>query len=148
MSDKFLKTRCSLAAGIGAALLLVGAAPAFAAAKGSGGKPGDGGSSSLTVVNETAPGTAPAYGETVTFDVSTSATSRPYVGLSCSQNGVEVYSTSAGFFAGYPWPWQRNMPLSSGSWTSGAASCVATLYFYAGNGKFTDLATLSFPVSA
>jgi hypothetical protein len=98
-------------------------------------------------VNETAPGASPVYGQTVTFRVSTSATSQPFVGLSCSQNGVQVYSTSAGFFAGYPWPWQQNMTLASGSWSGGAASCVATLYYHAG-GKFTDLATLSFPVSA
>jgi hypothetical protein len=150
MTNKFLKTRCALAAGIGTAVLLVGAAPAFATAKGSGGtgKPGAGASPSLTLVNETVPGTTPAYGQTVTFDVSTAATGRPYVSLSCSQNGVQVYSTSAGFFGGYPWPWQQNMTLSSGSWTGGAASCVATLYYYAGNGKFTNLARLSFPVSA
>jgi hypothetical protein len=84
----------------------------------------------------------------VTFRVSTSATSEPFVGLSCSQNGTQVYSTSAGFFASYPWPWQQNMPLSSGSWTGGAASCVATLFSYAGGGKMTKLATMSFPVSA
>ena len=149
MGYRVLRNRLAVAAGVSAAVLTVAAVPGVAAGKGStGGRTSGVGSSSLTLVNETAPGTAPAYGQTVTFRVSTTATSEPYVGLSCSQNGAQVYSASAGFFARYPWPWQQNMPLSSGSWTSGAASCVATLYYYAGNGKFTNLARLSFPVRA
>ena len=149
MGYKVLKGRLAVAAGVGAAVLTVLAVPAMAAAKGSsGGRTSGGGSPSLTLVNETAPGTAPTYGQTVTFHVSTTATSEPYVGLSCSQNGTQVYSTSAGFFASYSWPWQQNMPLSSGSWTGGAASCVATLFSYGGGGKMTKLATMSFAVSA
>ena len=149
MGYRVLRSRLVVAAGVGAAVLTVVAVPAVAAGKGStGGRISGGGTSSLTLVNETAPGTAPAYGQTVTFRVSTSATSEPFVGLSCSQNGTQVYSTSAGFFASYPWPWQQNMPLSSGSWTGGAASCVATLFAYAGSGKMTKLATTSFAVSA
>jgi hypothetical protein len=130
-------------------LVVFGASsPTFAATKNGGGTKGGGSTSTLSVVNETAPGTTPAFGQTVTFQVSTTATTKPYVGLKCTQNSVEVYSTSAGFFVGYPWPWQQNMTLSSGAWTGGAASCVATLYYYLGNGKFSTLATLDFAVRA
>ena len=45
---------------------------------------------------------SPNWGDTVTFDVSTTATTEPYVDLVCSQNGVVVYGATAGFFASYP----------------------------------------------
>ena len=136
-----------MAAGI--SVLTLAATPAFAAhVPGGGGGKASGGSSSLSLVNETAPNTAPAYGQTVTFNISTTATSEPNVSLACSQNGTQVYAASAGFYSSYPWPWAQNMTLSSGSWSGGAASCVATLYYYGGGGKAVDLASLSFGVSA
>ncbi len=131
-----------------AATTLLVLAPAVAAnAAPKGGSSGSTGSS-LTLVNETAPGTAPAYGQTITFDITQNKTSQPYVSVTCSQNGSVVYSQSAGFFATYPWPWQTNYTLSSGSWTGGAASCVARLYYSTGGGKTSTLATLDFAVSA
>jgi hypothetical protein len=87
---------------------------------------------------------APNLGDTVTFDVSTTATTQPYVDLTCSQNGVIVYGATAGWFESYPWPWTREMPLGSQMWTVGDAACTATLYMFYGGGKKQTLATLRF----
>jgi hypothetical protein len=110
--------------------------------KGGGGHTGGSGSSSLSLVmvNDLNGNGLPNYGDTITFSVSTTATTQPYVEVTCSQNGTVVYSAWAGFYAGYLWPGQQLMPLTSPSWTGGAASCVATLN--------TNLATLSFNVGA
>ncbi len=113
---------------------------------GGGGKHGGGGSSggssslAVVMVNDLNGNGAPNYGDTITFNVSTTATTQPYVEVTCSQNGAVVYSAWAGFYDGYLWPGQRLMPLSSPSWTGGAASCVATLN--------TSLARLAFSVGA
>ena len=131
------------------ALLVVPAALA-----GKGGKPGgpggggNGGSTpsssfALRMVTDVNGNGSPNWGDTVTFDVSTTATTEPYVDLVCSQNGVVVYGATAGFFASYPWPWTRDMPLGSQMWTGGEAACTATLYMFYGGGKQT-LATLRF----
>lgn len=117
------------------------------AAKASGGRHTSG-SGTITLQNETAPGTAPSYGQTVTFTVSTTATDKPMVELDCSQRGTLVYQHSAGFYPDYPWPWLQNYPLSSTAWTAGAADCVATLYYSNNKGGFVTVTTLSFPVSA
>jgi hypothetical protein len=85
--------------------------------------------------------TSANYGDTVTFDVSTTQTDVPTVSLNCYQNGTLVYGASAGFYSSYPWPWAQNMTLSSSAWTGGSASCTATL-----TGS-TVLATLNFPVN-
>jgi hypothetical protein len=109
---------------------------------GGGGKPGGGsGSSSLmwAMVSDANGNGSPNWGDTITFTVSTSV-ANPYVTLTCNQNGALVYSASAGFYPEYLWPGARNMPLSSPSWMSGAASCTADL----NNGA----ATLRFDVAA
>lgn len=77
--------------------------------------------------------------DTITFNVSTTAPN-PYVTVTCTQNGVLLYSASAGFYPEYLWPGARNMPLSSPSWTGGAANCTADLN--------SGLATLNFAVGA
>jgi hypothetical protein len=92
------------------ALVVALLAPAAIAAKGGGGKghPGwDDDSSLALVVLESIDG-LPHYGQQVTFNVSTTATSRPYVQLSCFQGGTLVAAGSAGFYDDYPWPWERN----------------------------------------
>ena len=89
----------------------------------------------------------PDWGDTVTFNVSTTATATPNVSLTCSQNGTVVYGAVSGFFASYPWPWTQNMTLSSPSWTGGAASCVAKLYYSTGT-KTVYLASSSFTAGA
>ena len=104
------------------------------------------GSSTVTAVPlNTADGLA-HYGGQVTFKISTTVTTKPFVKLDCYQNGAYVYWSSAGFFPDYPWQWAQNFTLTSSYWTSGAADCIATLYYSAGNGKFPTLATTSFHV--
>src|SRR5262245_55066577 len=66
---------------------------------GGGGKPprgGGGGSISLVLLNST-DGQA-HYGQTVTFNVSTTATSEPWVNLKCYQSGVLVAEGWNGYF--------------------------------------------------
>jgi hypothetical protein len=74
----------------------------------------------------------PDWGDTLTFDVSTTASTEPHVDLTCSQNGVVVYGATTGYFATYPWPWTQFMTLSSSAWLSGAADCTAELYYFSG----------------
>jgi hypothetical protein len=85
------------------------------------------------------------WGDTVTFEVSTTATTAPDVELICRQNGVVVYGATAGFYPSYAWPWARYMTLSSTAWKSGAASCTAELYY---GSRRTVLATVNFTAGA
>jgi hypothetical protein len=118
---------------------------------GGGGKPsGGGGTISLVLPPDTdknADG-LPNFSDSVSFNISTTATTQPFVNLLCYQNGVLVASGWRGYFVGsldYP---NRSFGLSSGGWTSGAADCTATLGYYNSHGKFASLATTSFHVSA
>jgi len=137
------------------ALALVPAA-GLAAKGGNSGKPGGGGngggggstsSLSLVMVADANANGAPNWGDTVTFNVSTTATAEPSVNLTCSQAGALVYSGSAGFYPGYPWPWAQNFGLRSGAWTGGAAACTAELYYWNGR-RFITLTSLSFRADA
>ena len=130
--------------------LIAGTALAAKGGKGGGGKPGSGGdtTSSLTlrmVVDQSADG-GPNWNDQVTFDTSTSATTRPWVLLNCYQSGAWVSTSTAGYFPEYPWA--PNFTLASGGWTSGAADCIATLYMTTSNGRSKNLATLTFAVGA
>jgi len=137
-----------------AVLILV---PAAVAAKGGkngggttgGGTTGSGGSLSLVMITDLNGDTLPNYGDTVTFHVSTTVTSSPYVLLGCTQGGVSVYKSSylVGFFPGYPWPWLQNFLLSSQTWTGGAANCTATLEYNTGS-KWAVIGSLNFNVAA
>jgi hypothetical protein len=132
-----------------ALITTLGASSPALAAKGGGGKPPSGsGSSSLSLVLLDATDGLPHYGQRVTFRVSTTATTRPFVRLNCYQNGVWLYAASAGYFADYPW--SQDFILSSGGgaeggWSSGAADCDATLYSNDGK-RSTDLAKIAFHV--
>ena len=132
------------------ALLALVAAPAAFAGKGGGGKPSGGGttggSGSLTLVLLNSTDGVAHQGQSVTFNVSTTSTDRPFVRLDCYQGGTWVYTASAGFFPDYPW--SKEFPLSSSAWTSGAASCTATMYMTKDGSRVTNLATLTFPVYA
>ena len=101
---------------------------------------------SLKMVYDQNANGAPNWNDQVSFNVSTSATDKPWVKLNCYQAGVWVSTSSAGFFAAYPWP--PNFTLSSGGWTGGAGDCTATLYMVTSNGRSKNLATLSFRVDA
>jgi hypothetical protein len=132
------------------ALVLALLAPVAVAAKGGGGKgkPGWGGGSgsSLGLVLLNSTDGLPHYGQQVTFEVSTTVTDRPFVQLSCYQNGVLVYSFQAGFYEGYPW--SKVYTLSSNAWTGGAAECSAELVYTTDGKRLKTLVTLNFHVYA
>jgi hypothetical protein len=113
-----------------------------------GGTSGGGGTVNLVMVGDANADGLANYGDSVTFQVSTTATDKPLVEADCYQSGVRVYSHSAGFYPDYPWPDSQVFNLSSSIWTGGAADCTAQLYMSDGKGGFNTLATLSFPVAA
>jgi len=132
-----------------AVLLLAfsGVASAAKSGPGGGGGGGKGGkttsSSSLTLVTLNSTDGLPHWGQQITFNVSTTATTEPHVNVTCSQNGAVVYGAATGYYATYPWPWTQTMTLSSQSWTGGAADCTAVLQAYSGT-SVTTLAILAF----
>ncbi len=123
----------ALIAGLVAALM-VGTAfagkPSGGSGGTSGGKHGGGGggtgSLALVMVADANHDGGPNYGDTITFNVTSSST-QPYVSATCKQGGTLVWSASAGFYPSFPWPGSQNMPLTSPSWTGGAADCVAVI---------------------
>ena len=136
--------------GLTAVLVLLALALVPTALANKSGKPapgcGGGSGSSLRLV-ALAPDGVTNWGDQVTFEVSTSATTQPMVRLDCYQGGVKVSWASAGFYDGYPWAWARNFTLKSTYWTGGAAACTATLYLNDGR-RYRDLASTSFSVAA
>jgi hypothetical protein len=138
-----------------AAVLAVSLAlvPAAVAAKGGGGSGGttggSGGTIALVMVRDVNGNGAPDYGDTVTFAVSTAATTMPYVTLNCYQGGTLVYQASNGIFA-----ISLNQLFNLGgtdAWQGGAASCTATLQNWDSYGKHhsvANLASMSFSVGA
>ena len=134
---------------IAVVVVVLSMVPSALAAKGKG-QAGGGTASSSTlslkmVYDQNANG-APNWNDQVTFNVSTTATDKPWVKLNCYQAGVWVSTSTAGFFAAYPWA--PNFTLASGGWTGGAGDCTATLYMVTSNGRSKTLATLSFHVDA
>lgn len=89
--------------------------------------------------------TTPQFGDTITFAVSTTETSNPFVNLNCYQNGVLVMDSWSAFFPGGS---GQDFGLYSPSWQSGAANCQADLGMLANNGKWKVLASTSFSVDA
>jgi hypothetical protein len=138
------RMRISLGIALAAAFLIV-AVPAFAG-KGHGGSGGTtggtGGSVSLLPLYTHSGG--PVIGDWVTFSVSTSA-AYPYVRVDCYQGSTLVLSQTKGFFPAYPWGQNYQLGPTS-SWTSGSASCVATLFTSTSKGS-TTLGSTTFTVS-
>jgi hypothetical protein len=139
--------RTALAASLLGALALAGAA---FAGNGAGSNKSSSSSISPPVVvsSSTAPDaatTAPNFGDTVTFEVSTTATTTPFVNLNCYQNSALVAQGWATFFAGGT---PGTFGLSSPIWKSGAADCTADLGMFSNNGKWKVLASTSFHVDA
>ena len=133
---------------------LVVVAVAGTALAGKGGKPGGGhggggttggtGTISLhtpLVVDNNGNG-APNWGDVVTFDIATTATTQPWVHLICVQGGVTVAQGWDGYFDGALGG--RNFGLSSPSWPGGAADCTARLE----TGTGSVLGSTSFHVGA
>lgn len=87
----------------------------------------------------------PNWNDTVSFNVSTTATSQPYVNLVCSGTNVGYNSWKGVFPGSLDTNW--NFTLSSGGWTGGPADCTATLGMYTKHG-FSKLTTTSFHVNA
>jgi hypothetical protein len=107
---------------------------------------GGSGTISLVMVNDANGDTLPNYGDSVTFNVSTTVTDRPYVAVLCYQGTTQVYSAWAGFYPDFPWSWMQTFTLKSPAWTGGAADCSASLYYY--NGKaWTTILSQGFQVS-
>ena len=116
--------------------------------KGGGGNISGGGGSVAVVLVEDANGNGSAnWSDKVTFTVSTTATDKPSVKLNCTQGGALVYTSSAGFYPDYPWPWAQTFTLASGAWTGGAADCTASLYYFNGR-SYPVVATTSFHAGA
>jgi hypothetical protein len=146
-----MNCRIAHAAQIFAVVLALALVPAALAAKGgNGGKPGGGGGSSgssitlAPLVYDTNANGLPNWGDTVTFNISTTATDRPYVNLQCFQNGILVAQGWNGFFDG-ALNTTRNFALNSGSWQSGAAECTAYLDMATSKG-WQQLTSVSFHV--
>jgi hypothetical protein len=139
--------RIAHAAQIVAVVLALALVPAALAAKGGGGGTTGGGTISLAPLVYDANGDGlPNWGDVVTFNVSTTATTTPFVNLNCYQNGALVASGMKGFWDGsidVNW----NFGLSSPTWKSGAADCVASLEMQTKRG-WAQLASTSFHVNA
>jgi hypothetical protein len=135
-------------AGVVLVLALALVPAALAGKGGGGGKPGGGSGTStisqpVMVIDVGTPGLS--WADTVTFNVSTTATAQPYVHLVCWGNGAS-YDSWKGVFAGsLDTNW--NFVLGSGGWTTGAADCTASLGMYTKQG-FKVLTSTSFQVDA
>jgi hypothetical protein len=132
-----------------AAILAISLALVPAALAGKSKPSGGGGSSTITgpvMVTDANGNGLPNFGDTVTFNVSTTATSQPYVNVLCYQNGVQVMNSWNGFFDQALNP-TRNFGLYSPEWQSGAASCTAWVDMYTKRGT-AQLASVSFQVGA
>jgi hypothetical protein len=117
-----------------------------------GGKPGGGGSTGTSSISLAYPlvydangNGVPNWRDTVSFNVSTTATTQPYVDLQCFQNGVLVAEGWRGYFDGSLDT--RNFGLYSGQWMGGAADCTAYLDMSTSKGM-QQLASTSFHVDA
>ena len=116
---------------VAAIIAVAFAAPAALAGKGGvkggngGGKTGDTANVAVVLVNDVNGNGASNWGDTITFNVTTTATDSPWLEVACYQAGKLVYSAWAGFYDSYPG--SKLMPLWSPSWTGGAADCAASL---------------------
>jgi|KBSMisStaDraftv2_1062788.scaffolds.fasta_scaffold103692_2 hypothetical protein len=106
---------------------------------------GGGGTISLVLLDST--DGLPHYGQHATFNVSTTATTHPWVTMLCYVGGIQVDKDSNAMFDG-----SLDTIFTLGgtpSWQSGAADCTATLEnrdSYSKNGSITALASTSFHV--
>ena len=137
--------RIALVAAFVIALALV---PSGLAGKGGGGgKPGGntGGTGTISLVLLNSTDGLAHYGQKVTFAVSTTATSQPFVLLKCYRNGTLVYELANGIF-----PTSLGQVFTLGptpAWQGGDADCTASLQNWSGRTPAT-LATLNFHVYA
>jgi hypothetical protein len=89
----------------------------------------------------------PNWGDTVAFEISTTATATPYVDLKCYQGTKLVAEGWRGYFADSLDT--HNFGLYAGTWGSGAADCTAYLDAPSGRkGGMTQLAHVTYHVDA
>jgi hypothetical protein len=140
------RIRVAHAASIGVLILALVLAPAAVAGKPRKGKAGPTTSSSTLKLVLMDGATEAHYMGRVTFEVSTGATSRPYVGLRCWQGTEFVYDGYVGYFPQYPYdPW---FTLGSPYWAPELpASCTARLFYFDRRGREKLLATMGFGVA-
>jgi hypothetical protein len=122
--------------------LLVGTA--FAAKGGAGSPTGGttgGGTLALRMVIDNNGDGLPNWNDWITFDVSTTATDKPWVRVTC-----DGYVSSAGFFSSYAW--NPYFDLASTAWAGGPNTCTATLFMYGSHGKVINLKSMTFGVNA
>jgi hypothetical protein len=122
--------------------------PTALAGKPAGGSGGTGGTISLVMKYDANGDGLPNVLDKITFAVSTTATTKPWVTVTCDQGGTMVYKASNGIFAT---SLNQVFTLGSNSWMSGAASCTAYLQdwsSYSKRGTITNLASMSFSVGA
>ena len=128
-------------------VLALAIAPAALAARGGGGGGGkpSGATSTFTLVLMDG-ATQAAHNGRITFDVSTTATDVPEVGLRCYQGSNWVFDAYVGYYPSYLFnPW---FTLDSNYWADGvAATCNARLFHYDRRGRELVLKTMSFPVA-
>jgi hypothetical protein len=128
-------------------LVLIGALVAWAAAPAAakpGRKPGKPGGDSSIVLDQPAP---IHHGDVITFSVQTSKTDRPHVLLTCHRGGQQIYWNTVGMFDDYYRLFgEPDFLLSSTSWTSGEADCLAELQYRHRNGSMRTITSLSFHV--
>jgi hypothetical protein len=89
--------------------------------------------------------TTPHYGDTITFNVASTATNNPFVHVTCYQGGILVMQGWSAFFPGGLG--DGNFGMGSPVWQGGAAECTADLTMYS-NDRFKVLASTSFHVDA
>lgn len=120
--------------------LIAGTTLAAAGGKGGGGKPSGG-----TIEHYLLDGadSVANHTERVAFNVTTTATDRPFVGVRCWQETAWVLDVYTGYFPTYMFePW---VTLDSSYWTPDqAASCTARLFYYDKRGNQKVLATVDF----
>jgi hypothetical protein len=148
MTRKAPVLRIALTAGLVVLALALGTAALGSNGKGGAGGTTTGGSglAGPIMVTDNNGDRSPNRGDSITFNVSTSATSTPEVGVRCYQNGTWVFDGYVGYFPGYLFdPW---FTLNSSYWNSGSsASCTARLFYRNKRGQEVVLATLSFTVA-
>ena len=110
-----------------------------------GGKPSGGGSGTIALALLDGGDSVANYRERAAFDVSTTATDRPFVGLRCFQGANFVLDGYVGYFDDYMFdPW---ITLGSPYWQPDvAANCTARLFWYDSRGNQNVVATLDFVV--
>ncbi len=85
----------------------------------------------------------PSFGDVVSYDVTTTSTSFPWVNTKCTQNGTTVYEQWAGFYDSYNGG--KNFTLGpTQSWSGGPASCTASLASFDKSGRPQMLSSINF----